>query len=324
MPSTLTQQLKRRARELGFEACGISRAQQLDEEARKLEEWLSRGMHADMAWMENHFEKRIDPRLLVDGARAVISVIENYYQPLERDPDGSVADVSRYAWGDDYHRVLKKKLLSLLDWLSEAVGAEVVGRAFVDSAPVMDKAWAQRSGVGWIGKNANLLRSGLGSWFFVGELIVDVELEPDAAAMDHCGSCTRCIDACPTAAIVEPYVVDANRCISYLTIENRTEKIEPELATKSGKWVFGCDVCQDVCPWNSFRKPTTEKRYYPQRGTTDLTIQDWLDISEDDFLELFAGSPIRRAGHAGMLRNARAAIKNLALEPTSGANARTT
>ncbi len=309
-PAALARDVKQEARRLGFEACGIARAEQLDTEARRLEEWLNGSRHAGMTWMERHFDLRIDPRRLVDGARSVISVIDNYYQPLEPSSEPDHGRVSRYAWGDDYHRVMKKRLKKLMQWIEDRCGTEVNGRAFVDSAPVMDKAWAQRAGVGWIGKNANLIRQGLGSWFFIGELIVDVDLTPDGPAFDHCGSCTRCIDACPTDAIVEPYVIDSNRCISYLTIENREPTINAELAERSDNWVFGCDVCQEVCPWNKFRKPATEARYYPRRNTTQTSIADWQDMSEEEFLERFAGSPIRRAGHAGIQRNVRAVAAN--------------
>jgi len=213
--------------------------------------------------------------------------------------------VSRYAWGDDYHNVLRRKLKSMLAWLSDAAGTDVGGRAFVDSAPVMDKVWAARSGVGWIGKNGNLLRQGLGSWFFIGELIVDIELEPDGPTGDMCGSCTACIDACPTDAIVQPAVVDSNRCISYLTIEHREDDIDPELKPLSGNWVFGCDICQDVCPWNKFRKSAREERYYPRRGTIDMQLSEWAAVEEPEFGRTFAGSPIKRAGAEGMRRNAR-------------------
>lgn len=301
----LTRELKSEALRLGFEACGISRAERLDEEARRLEAWLGASMHGTMAWMERHFDKRVDPRELVPGARSVVSVIENYYQPIDPPSDSDIGRVSRYAWGDDYHNVLRKKLKSLLAWLSDAAGTGVGGRAFVDSAPVMDKAWAARSGVGWIGKNGNLLRQGLGSWFFIGELIVDIELEPDGPTGDMCGSCTACIDACPTDAIVEPAVVDSNRCISYLTIEHRDDDVSKELTQRSGNWVFGCDVCQDVCPWNKFRKSAREERYYPRRGTTDKPLSEWAGVEEPEFSRIFAGSPINRAGAEGMRRNAK-------------------
>jgi epoxyqueuosine reductase len=303
--------LKAEAERLGFDACGISRAERLDDEARRLEQWLHASMQASMSWMEDNFEKRIDPTVLVPGARSVVSVIENYYQPISPPEDPALGRVSRYAWGDDYHNVLKKKLVALLAWLSDTTGTEVAGRAFVDSAPVMDKVWAQRAGIGWIGKNANLLRQNVGSWFFLGELIIDVELEADGPAFDHCGSCTACIDACPTDAIVEPYVVDSNRCISYLTIEHREDDIDPSLANRAGNWIFGCDVCQEVCPWNKFRKAATEVRYYPQRGTTDTSLTTWVEVEDESFKAQYAGSPIRRAGAPGIRRNARAAIRNL-------------
>ena len=303
--------LKAEAARLGFGACGISRAQRLDDEAKRLEQWLHASMHASMSWMEDNFDKRVDPALLVPGARSVVSVIENYYQPIAPPDDPALGRVSRYAWGDDYHNVLKKKLVALLTWLSDTTGIEVAGRAFVDSAPVMDKAWAQRAGLGWIGKNGNLLRKNVGSWFFIGELIVDVELEPDGPAFDHCGSCTACIDACPTDAIVGPYVVDSNLCISYLTIEHREDDIDPNLASRAGNWIFGCDVCQEVCPWNKFRKAATEVRYYPRRGTIDTPLTSWVEVEDERFSEQYAGSPVRRAGASGIRRNARGAIRNL-------------
>lgn len=303
----LTRRLKSAARALGFDACGASRAVRLDEEAQRLEQWLLDGRHASMHWMERHFEKRVDPRRLVEGAESVISVIHNYYQPSPPPANPSSGRISRYAWGDDYHIVIKEKLYHLFSWLDEEVGG-VNGRAFVDSAPVLDKVWAQRSGLGWIGKHSNLLNRSLGSFFFIGELIVDVPLDYDDPAVDHCGSCTRCIDACPTDAIYRPYVVDANRCISYWTIEHRGDDIPGALSEKFDHWIFGCDICQDVCPWNKFKRPTSEPRYDARPGVYDTDLEDWLEIDLDEFRRRFRESPVKRAKFDGFKRNVRLAM----------------
>ncbi len=306
----LTRELKAEARRLGFDACGLAEAVRLDEDARRLEEWLLAGRHAGMMWMENHFEKRVDPRRLVEGARSVISVLHNYYQPYERSPDQSVAKISRYAWGDDYHRVMKDKLFELFAWLDERVGG-VAGRAFVDSAPVLDKAWARQSGLGWMGKHTNLISRSMGSYFFIGELIVDVPLAYDHPVADYCGSCTRCIEACPTGAIYEPYAVDANRCISYWTIEHRGDHIPESISKNLQNWVFGCDICQDVCPWNKFKKPTAEAAYGPRPGLPNTPIGEWLELDLEAFRERFRQSPVKRAKYEGFLRNLRAAQARL-------------
>ncbi len=306
----LTRALKEEAYRLGFDACGISRAEALDEEARRLEQWLYQGLQASMGWMERNFDKRIDPRKLVDGAQSVISVLHNYYQPVARPDDEHVGNISRYAWGDDYHEVMKEKLWMLYHWLEEAVGTEIHGRAFVDSAPVMDKVWAQRSGLGWMGKHGNLISRQLGSYFFIGELIVDVPLVPDGPIPDYCGRCTRCIDACPTDAIIQPYVVDANRCISYLTIEHRGEHIPSELAENMGTWIFGCDICQDVCPWNKFKKPTREPRYAPREGLVDTPLSEWMELDLEAFRKRFRKSAVKRAKYEGFMRNVRVAYQN--------------
>jgi epoxyqueuosine reductase len=305
----LARELKAEARRLGFDACGISRAEQLDEEARRLEEWLHQGRHGTMGWMERNFDKRIDPRRLVEGAQTVVSVLHNYYQPVEQPQDGCAGKISRYAWGDDYHDVMKEKLFLLYQWLDERAGG-ISGRVFVDSAPVMDKAWARRSGLGWQGKNANLINRSLGSFFFIGELIVDVPLPADGPIPDYCGSCTRCIDACPTDAIYQPYAVDANRCISYLTIEHRGDDVPADLRPLMGNWIYGCDVCQDVCPWNSFKKPAQEERYQPRPGIADTDLETWAELDLEAFRGRFRGSPIKRAKHEGFLRNVRIARGN--------------
>lgn len=309
--SELTRELKAEARRLGFDGCGAAKAVRLDEEAGRLEQWLLDDRHASMSWMENHFEKRVDPRRLVEGAQSVISVIHNYYQPTpsRSAPGPATGKISRYAWGDDYHVVMKEKLFALFEWLDEKLGG-VGGRAFIDSAPVLDKAWAQRSGLGWIGKHSNLLNRSLGSYFFIGELIVDAPLEYDEQAVDHCGSCTRCIDACPTDAIYRPYVVDANRCISYWTIEHRDNDIPPDLSAKFGRWIFGCDICQDVCPWNKYKRPTGESRYDPRPGVTDTELQTWMELDLEEFRRRFRKSPIKRARYDGFKRNLRVALAN--------------
>jgi epoxyqueuosine reductase len=308
----LAQELKQEARRLGFDACGISKAEPLDEEARRLEAWLKAGFQGTMDWMERHFDKRIDPTKLVEGARSVISVLHNYYQPVAHDPSPETGKISRYAWGDDYHEVLKEKLYQLFAWLEAQVG-EVHGRAFVDSAPVMDKAWARRSGLGWIGKNTNLINRRMGSFFFLGELIVDVPLPPDDPIPDYCGSCTRCIDACPTGALVQPYVLDARRCISYLTIEHRGDDIPPELQEKMGNWIFGCDICQDVCPWNKFKYATNEPRFMPRPGLPDTPLHRWEELDLEAFREKFRKSAVKRAKFEGFKRNVRIALQNVRL-----------
>jgi epoxyqueuosine reductase len=304
--------LKREAARLGFDACGISAAERLDDEARRLEQWLLEGRHGTMDWMENHFEKRVDPTRLVDGAESVVSVLHNYYQPIEPPGDPSTGKISRYAWGDDYHDVMKEKLYLLYRWLQEEVGAEINGRVFVDSAPVMDKAWAKRSGLGWQGKHSNLLNREMGSFFFLGELVVSVPLATDGPMPDYCGSCTRCIDACPTDAIYEPYAVDANRCISYLTIEHDADDAPDELAAGVGNWIFGCDVCQDVCPWNQFAVATDEPRYLPgDNGRPDTDLREWAELNLEEFEQRFAESPVTRATFDGFRRNVRTALDNV-------------
>jgi epoxyqueuosine reductase len=299
--------VKSKARSLGFEACGISKAEELSEEARRLETWLNRGYHGTMSWMERHFDKRIDPRKLVPGAKSIISVMDVYYQAIEQPDSPEIGRVSRYAWGQDYHVVVKDRLHVLFDWIERQVG-DVAGRVFVDSAPVMDKAWAARSGLGWIGKHSNLLNTKLGSWFFLGEIICNVELEADGPIPDHCGTCTRCIDACPTGAIVEPYVVDANRCISYLTIEHREDNIRTDLVDRMGNWIFGCDICQDVCPWNKFSPTTAEPAYLPSDNIESTTLEDWSHLTASEFEARFSRSAISRARPLGFARNVRLAL----------------
>lgn len=291
--------IKEKARELGFSYCGISKASFLEEEAPRLESWLKRNMHGSMTYMENHFDKRLDPRLLVPGARSVVSLLLNYY-PEEKQIEDSFK-ISKYAYGEDYHFVIKDKLKSLLSGIQDEIG-EVEGRVFVDSAPVLDKAWAARSGLGWIGKNNNLIRKGEGSFFFIAELIIDLDLEYDAPTTDHCGSCTACIDACPTQAIESPYIVNGSKCISYLTIELK-DAIPDEFTGKLDDWMYGCDVCQDVCPWNRFSKPHSEPLFQPKSSLIDYDKQQWKDLTNELFNDIFRKSAVKRAKFTGLMRN---------------------
>lgn len=281
--------------------CGISKAEFLEEEAPRLEAWLKKGMHGEMRYMENHFDKRLDPRMLVDGAKSVISLGLNYY-PGRQQHDPHTPKISKYAYGADYHSVIKGKLKQLLEVINEKIG-EVNGRAFVDSAPVLDKAWAKKAGLGWMGKNTNLINSKSGSFFFLAELIVDIDLEYDVVpTADHCGTCTRCIDACPTDAIMAPYVVDGSRCISYLTIELKNE-IPRQFKGKMDNWMFGCDICQDVCPWNKFSVLHNEEAFYPHPDLYGMTSRDWEDITEDVFKKIFKNSAVKRTKFTGLKRN---------------------
>lgn len=291
--------IKAEAKRLGFMSCGISKAGFLEEEAPRLEKWLNENRHGQMQYMENHFDKRLDPTLLVDGAKSVISLLLNYY-PEEKQPEGTYK-ISKYAYGQDYHFVIKDKLKELLHSIHEHIG-EVGGRAFVDSAPMLDKAWAAKSGLGWIGKNSNLLSKQVGSFFFIAELVIDLDLEYDYAVTDHCGSCTACLDACPTEAIIAPYVVDGSKCISYFTIELK-ENIPHEMKGSFNDWAFGCDVCQDVCPWNRFSKPHREPLFNPHPDLLSLTKKDWEEITEDTFRAVFKNSAVKRTKFAGLTRN---------------------
>jgi epoxyqueuosine reductase len=296
------QRIKQLALEHGFSFCGISKADFLHEEAPRLEAWLKKSMHGEMAYMENHFDMRLDPRLLVPGAKSVVSFLYNYFP----DPQRAIADgalkVSKYAWGEDYHFVVKDKLKLLMQQLTEQIGA-IEGRAFVDSAPVLDKAWAKKSGLGWIGKNANLINKKQGSFFFIAELIIDLELAPDGPVTDHCGTCRACIDACPTEAIVEPYVVDGSKCISYFTIELKKE-LPAEWISKMDGWLFGCDVCQDVCPWNRFSSINTEHRFTPRQQLLNMSSGEWQDLTEEVFAQIARRSPLKRKGLDGLRQNA--------------------
>ena len=294
-----TELIKAEAKRLGFEFCGISKAEFLEEEAPRLEKWLNQNMHGQMKYMENYFDKRLDPRLLVDNAKSVISLLLNYYPEQKQNPNAP--QISKYAYGKDYHFVIKEKLKQLHQFITENIG-EVNGRAFVDSAPVLDRAWAKKSGLGWIGKNSNLINKEQGSFFFLAELIVDLELEYDNAIKDYCGSCTRCIDACPTDAIVDSYIVDGSKCISYFTIELK-ENIPNEVKGKFKNWAFGCDICQDVCPWNRFSKPHNESMFAPASEILNMNAKDWEDITEDIFQKVFKDSPVKRTKYKGLKRN---------------------
>lgn len=293
--------IKDEAKRLGFLFCGIAKAEFLEEEAPRLENWLKQGFNGEMGYMENHFDKRLDPTKLVDGAKSVISLGLNYFNDtVQTDP--SAPKISKYAYGTDYHSVIKNKLKELLHILNEKIG-EIAGRAFVDSAPVLDKAWAKKAGLGWVGKSTNLINKEVGSFFFLAELIVDVELEYDIpSTKDHCGTCTRCIDACPTEAIVGPYIVDGSRCISYLTIELKNE-IPTEFKGKMDNWMFGCDVCQDVCPWNRFSTLHNEAAFQPNSELLNMSARDLEEITEDVFQQVFKKSPVKRTKYAGLKRN---------------------
>lgn len=294
-----TNLIKAEAKRLGFLSCGISKAGFLEQEAPRLENWLNQNRHGEMKYMENHFDKRLNPTLLVEDAKSVISLTLNYY-PSEIQNDNSFK-ISKYAYGQDYHFVIKEKLKEFLHTIQTEIG-EVSGRAFVDSAPVLDKAWAAKSGLGWIGKNNNLITQKTGSFYFIAELVVDLELEYDTPTTDHCGTCTACIEACPTEAIVAPYVVDGSKCISYFTIELK-EAIPMEMKGKFDDWMFGCDICQDVCPWNRFSKPHQEPLFNPNQNLLLFSKQDWEEITEDTFRKIFKDSAVKRTKYSGLMRN---------------------
>jgi epoxyqueuosine reductase len=295
-----TNLIKSEAKRLGFLSCGISKAAFLEEEAPRLEKWLSQNMHGEMQYMENHFDKRLDPTKLVDNSKSVISLLYNYF-PSERQKDSLAPKISKYAYGTDYHFVIKDKLKGLLNFIQEEIG-DVHGRAFVDSAPILEKTWAAKSGLGWIGKHSNLLTQQMGSFYFLAELIIDLDLAYDNPVTDHCGSCTACIDACPTQAIVEPYKVDGSKCISYFTIELKNE-IPNAVKGQFDDWMFGCDVCQDVCPWNRFSKPHNEPLFDSHPQLLAMTKKDWEEITEDVFKKVFKKSAVKRTKFTGLQRN---------------------
>ena len=294
--------IKAEAKRLGFLSCGISKAEFLEEEAPRLEGWLHNNMHGNMHYMENHFDKRLDPTLLVEGSKSVISLTYNYYTDAVQQ-DADAPKISKYAYGVDYHYVIKDKLNQLLEYIKNEIG-DVHGRTFVDSAPIMEKAWAKKSGLGWIGKHSNLITQKVGSYYFIAELIVDLDLEVDHAVTDHCGSCTACIDACPTQAITEPYKVDGSKCISYFTIELK-ENIPSEMKGQLDHWMFGCDVCQEVCPWNRFSKNHSEPLFNPNPKLLSMSKKDWEEITQETFNKVFKKSAVKRTKYSGLKRNVR-------------------
>lgn len=297
---TKTHFIKSIANDLGFQYCGISKAEFLEAEAPRLEEWLTRGHQGEMKYLANHFDKRLDPSLLVPGAKSVISLMYNYF-PKNDLAEKSKLKIAKYAYGEDYHFIIRDKLNTMMELISAKLGA-IEGRAFVDSAPVMERAWAEKSGMGWVGKNSLLLTRSRGSFFFLAEIIVDLELEYDGPVKDYCGTCTACMDACPTDAIPEPYVVDGSKCISYFTIELK-EEIPLGVKDKFENWIFGCDICQDVCPWNKFSSPHQEDRLDPSAELKEISQNEWTDISEAVFKKVFKKSALKRAGYKGLLRN---------------------
>jgi len=295
--------IKQTATKLGFDYCGIARAQMLDEDARRLEKWLNNGYHAGMHYMENHFDLRVDPTKLVPGAQSVITLLLNYYP--EQQQTESVPKIAKYAYGKDYHELIREKLHAMIQLIKLNIG-EINGRGFVDSAPVLERSWASRSGLGWIGKNGNLINKQSGSFFFIATLITDLALACDAPMVkDYCGTCTKCIDACPTNAIESNKVVDGSKCISYFTIELKDQLIPEKMKGQWSDWLFGCDVCQDVCPWNRFSTPTAEQGFSPIHEILNFSLKDWEEMTEDAFKTIFRNSPLRRSKYTGIQRNLR-------------------
>lgn len=296
-----TNTVKQIANAMGFDACGIAVAARLDEDARRLEKWLSKGLHGEMKYMENHFDMRIDPTILVPGAKSVITLLYNYFPDQIQDP--LLPKVAKYAYGNDYHTVIRDRLKGFLANLSASIG-KIEGRGFVDSAPVLERAWAVKSGLGWVGKNGNLINKKKGSFFFIATLITDLDLIPDEPSVqDYCGTCTRCIDACPTDAILPNKEIAANQCISYFTIELKQALLPKAFEGKSDSWIFGCDICQDVCPWNRFSHPHQEQAFLPSNGILNFTIEDWLNLDQTQFNTIFKDSPLKRAKWEGLQRN---------------------
>ncbi len=305
---SFTASIKIHAEALGFNKIGIVPAEALSVEARQLKEWLGRGYQAQMSWMERDVEKRLDPRLLFPDAKSVVVVALNYFTPAKHLDDPATGKVSRYAWGDDYHDVVGTKLRSLLAWIKDRY-PETEGKVCVDIQPTLDKAWAVRAGLGWLGKHTNVITTEFGSWIFIGELLLNVDLVYDSDQIeDHCGTCTLCIDACPTQAITEPYVVDSNKCISYATIELREPQLPESIAENLSGWVYGCDICQDVCPWNRFEQVTSEDRFQPRAGNVNASLTELLELSPETYAERFRGSAMKRAKLSGLQRNAKALL----------------
>lgn len=300
--------IKFKALELGFSSIGIARADELEQEGIHLREWLHRGYHASMEWMNRDVEKRIDPSQIVPNAKSVLCVAMNYYSATNHSTESATGKISRYAWGDDYHFVVTERLKQLFEYI-QSLQPEIHGRYYVDAGPVMEKAWAVRAGIGWMGKHTNVISKEFGSWMFLGEIILDIELEYDTPMEDFCGTCTACIDACPTQAITEPYVLDANKCISYLTIEHRGD-LPAGIAQHFDRWVYGCDICQDVCPWNRFAKETKEHAFVPRKENIAPKLTELRDISQEEFSRRFRHSPIKRTKHSGLTRNAAAILES--------------
>ncbi len=301
-----SQEIKLRAAEIGFSGVGIVPAASLEKEGERLNKWLDDGFHGEMTWLEREPEKRSDPRILFPGARSVIVAILNYYTDHEHSADARLGKISRYAWGDDYHDVMRDKLHELLSWI-KIQSPEVEGKICVDTAPMMDKAWAVRAGLGWLGKHSNVITTEVGSWVFIGEIILNLELEYESKLVaDHCGTCTACLDACPTNAIVEPYVVDSRKCISYATIELRDETLPPQISENLEGWFYGCDICQDVCPWNRFEKPASAERFEPRHGETSISLDEILALTPESYAERFRRTAIKRAKLPALKRNATA------------------
>lgn len=299
--SNYSQIIKQTAARLGFDHCGIAKAVMLNEDARRLETWLNKGMHGTMHYMENHFDMRIDPSKLVPGAKSVITLLLNYFPDQQQKP--ASPKIAKYAYGKDYHEVIREKLNAFLSEIKLRIG-EINGRGFVDSAPVLERSWAQRTGLGWVGKNGNLINKQSGSFFFIATLVVDLELEYDSAyTKDYCGTCTRCIDNCPTDAILPDKIVDGSKCISYFTIELKDALIPTGMKGKFDNWMFGCDVCQDVCPWNRFSKPAGETSFTPIPAVLNFTTNDWEELTEENFKLIFKNSAIKRSKFAGIKRN---------------------
>jgi epoxyqueuosine reductase len=308
--ASLTQQIKQKALELGFHKIGVVRAETLAPEGEHLREWLANGFHGEMGWMEREPEKRADPQILFPDAKSIVVVALNYFTPHEHEEGDATGKISRYAWGDDYHDVLKEKLRELLVFI-KSLDETADGKICVDTAPMMDKAWAARAGLGWVGKHSNLITKEYGSWVFLGEIVLNLELDYDTETVaDHCGNCTRCLDACPTGAIVAPYLVDSRACLSYATIELRSPELPSEITKDLSGWLYGCDVCQDVCPWNRFEKPTEELRFEPRQTETSVEMEKILSFSPEEYAARFRKSAIKRAKLGGLQRNARALLEN--------------
>ncbi len=308
--ASLSDKIKQKALDIGFQKVGIVRAEPLTHEANHLREWLADNHHGEMLWMEREPEKRADPQILFPEAKSIIVVAHNYFTPHEHEENSAKGKVSRYAWGDDYHDVLKEKLRELLAFI-KLIDATAEAKICVDTAPIMDKAWAVRAGLGWIGKHSNLITKEYGSWVFLGEILLNLELEYDAEIVDdHCGTCTACLDACPTQAIIAPYTVDSRKCLSYTTIELRAPIIPDEITKDLNGWLYGCDICQDVCPWNRFEKPTDERRFAPREGNVTADLEEILSLSPEKYAEKFRRSAMKRTKLAGLQRNARALKKS--------------